>query len=208
VKSVLLAIEDFSFISKADSCFSQLNNETVMQAAISTKTVWLVDAAHTLLQFQVKHLGSVCQGSFSRLSGVAETGDHYSDTTVAVQVDVDSLTTDLLPRDAHLKSEAFFHASQYPYIRFESTSFEKMDADLFTLRGNLTIRGTTRPVQFSVRYNGSVTDAQGNVRAAYEVHGTIRRRDFGLTWDAFTELGGTVVSNDVKISAQVQLIRS
>ncbi len=105
-------------------------------------------------------------------------------------------------RDAHLKSDDFFNAEQYPEISFTSKSF---DGD--TMVGDLTIRDTTREVSLDVDFNGVAVDPYGQTKAGFEISGKINRKDFGLNWSAVTEAGNIVVSDTVKLLVDIQFVR-
>lgn len=171
-------------------------------------TNWAFDPAHSELQFKVKHLLiSTVTGSFKELSGSVVAGDTFDDATIHFETSIDSLSTHNEQRDQHLKSADFFEAEQYPKLTFASTKFEKKGDDRYNLEGNLTIKGITKPVSLAVEYNGTAQDPYGNTKAGFELNGKINRKDFGLTWNALTETGGMVVSDEVKLLGNIQLIK-
>ena len=100
----------------------------------------------------------------------------------------------------------FFDAEQYPAIAFKSTSFEKDGSD-YILKGDLTIKGVTKPVKLAAEYGGVATDFYGNTKAGFDVTGKINRKEFGLTWDGITEAGSVVVSDEVKLIFNVQFAK-
>jgi polyisoprenoid-binding protein YceI len=120
---------------------------------------------------------------------------------------VNSISTNNEQRDGHLKSEDFFAAEKFPKLSFVSTSFSKLNDSNYLLKGNLTIRGNSKPVELAVEYGGTVTDPYGQVKAGFEISGKISRKEFGLTWSATTEAGGIVVSDEVKLQLAVQMIK-
>ena len=105
-----------------------------------------------------------------------------------------------------MKSADFFDVEQFPTLSFKSTSFVKDGSD-FELKGDLTIKGVTLPVTLDVDFEGVATDPWGNVKAGFEVTGKINRKDFGLTWNAITEAGSALVSEEVKLVANIQLVK-
>ena len=173
-------------------------------------TKWKIDPTHSEIQFKVKHLMiTTITGNFTSYELLVETEDN--DFTKATKIDfaadVDSINTGNEQRDGHLKSADFFDAAQYPQIKFAATGFENVDNDgSYELLGNLTIKDVTKPVKLSVEFGGVVTDAYGNIKAGFSINGKINRKDFGLTWSAVTEAGGIVVSDDVRLVAEIQLI--
>jgi len=117
-----------------------------------------------------------------------------------------SIDTRTEQRDQHLRSADFLDAENFPTVTFKSTKIEG-PKDNFTMTGDLTIRGTTRPVTLDVTYEGAGKDPWGNDRMGFSATGKIDRRDFGLTWNQALETGGILVSNDIKIQIDAQVIR-
>ena len=101
----------------------------------------------------------------------------------------------------------FFNAEAYPNLTFESTSFTKTGDSTYKLVGNFTMRDVTKPIELQVEYGGTATDPWGNVKAGFEINGKISRNEYGLKWNALTEAGGAVVSDEVKLHLNVQLIK-
>ena len=175
-----------------------------------SKTQWLSDPAHSEVQFKVKHLMiTTVTGYFREFKVAVETED--DDFTKANLIefiaDISSIDTNNSQRDTHLKSADFFDLDNHPDIRFIGKKFEKVDDENYALHGDLIIRGVTKPVTVEVEFGGMVTDPYGQVKAGFTVNGKIKRKDFGLTWNAVTEAGQVVVSNDIKIHAEIQLIK-
>jgi polyisoprenoid-binding protein YceI len=106
-----------------------------------------------------------------------------------------------------LKSPDFFDAVKFPQIKFESTKVVKKGDDEFELLGNLTIKDTTKPVKLDVEFGGLGKDPWGNQKAGFTVTGKIKRSDWGLSWNAALETGGVLVSEEVKIHAEIQLVK-
>lgn len=173
------------------------------------KTKWNLDNAHSDVQFKVKHLViSTVTGSFGAYSADVETeGDDFSTAKITFSADVNSITTGQEQRDGHLKSPDFFDAANHPTIDFVSTGVTKNGENAYTLNGNLTLRGVTKPISFNVELGGIMKDAYGNIKAGFEVSGKINRKDFGLAWNAVTEAGGVVVSEEVKLLANLQFAK-
>ncbi len=170
---------------------------------------WAIDPTHSELQFKVKHLMITnVTGSFNIFKGDINTDDEdFSKAKINFSADVDSIDTGNEQRDGHLKSPDFFDAATYPKINFTATKEENVDNDgSYEFYGDLTIRDVTKNVKLSVEFGGVVKDAYGNTKAGFTINGKINRKDFGLTWSAVTEAGGVVVSDEVKIMAEIQLI--
>ncbi|MDX5345867.1 MAG: YceI family protein [Hymenobacteraceae bacterium] len=174
------------------------------------KTKWVIDPTHSEIQFKVKHLMiTTVTGYFAKFNLEVETEeeDFTKADKIVFTADVDSINTNNEQRDTHLKSEDFFHAEKHEQIRFEGKNFEKASGDDYKLTGDLTIRGTTTPVTVDVEFGGIVQDPYGQTKAGFTVDGKINRKDFGLTWSAVTEAGSVVVSDDIKIHAEIQLVK-
>lgn len=180
-----------------------------MSTATQTKTKWAIDPTHSEVQFKVKHLViSTVTGSFKKFSGeVVSEGDDFDNASVNFTIDVDSIDTNQADRDAHLKSEDFFAASQHPRITFAGV-LTKTGSTEYKLAGELSVRGSAKPVSLDVEFGGTVKDPWGNIKAGFELNGKINRKDFGLTWNALTEAGGMVVGEDVKLHLNVELAKA
>ncbi len=173
-------------------------------------TRWNLDPSHSEVTFKVKHL------MITNVSGMVgsyeidcETeGNDFMKSKVTFTADVKTLTTHNPQRDGHLMNDDFFNAEQFPKIKFLATRYEKVDNDSYELTGDLTIRDITRPIKLDVEFGGTVVDAYGNTRAGFIVNGKINRREYGLKWNALTEAGSIVVSDDVRIHCEIQLIKS
>jgi polyisoprenoid-binding protein YceI len=177
-----------------------------METAIITK--WGIDTTHTEVQFKVKHLViATVTGFFKKFSGSIESnGDDFDGAQTSFSLDVNSIDTNQADRDAHLKSPDFFAAEQYPSADFKGV-LKKVSSDDYKLVGDLTLRGTTKPVELSVLYGGTMVDPWGNTKAGFEINGKINRKDFGLNWNALTEAGGMVVSEEVKLHLNVEVAK-
>jgi polyisoprenoid-binding protein YceI len=165
---------------------------------------WVLDPMHSEVQFKVKHLViSTVTGSFKTFEGSLETdNDDFSGASVNFSLDVNSLDTNQEQRDGHLKSAEFFDTEQFPTITFTSTSFDGEE-----LKGDLTIKGITKPVTLAVEHGGTAADFYGNTKAGFEVTGKINRKEFGLTWDGITEAGSIVLGEDIKLIINVQFAK-
>ena len=170
---------------------------------------WKIDLAHSEIQFKVKHLMiSTVTGYFKdfALKINTETEDFGTLKEVAFRAAINSIDTSNAQRDAHLKSPDFFDAAAHPYLYFKSNHYKPV-TDEAILQGELTIRGNTLPVSLKVEFGGTVVDPYGQLKAGFTVNGKISRKDFGLTWNAVTEAGSVVVGDEIKIHAEIQLIR-
>jgi polyisoprenoid-binding protein YceI len=168
-----------------------------------------IDVDHSDIMFKVKHLMiSTVSGIFKKFDATLEVNEQdLSDAKVTFEADVDSVDTKNEQRDAHLKSDDFFNAEQFPTMTFKSTSIKKVGDDEYTLTGDFTIRDITKTIDLKVEYNGSTKDPWGQERMGFEVSGKINRKEYGLKWSAVTEAGGLVVADDVKLAMNVEMVK-
>lgn len=166
-----------------------------------TMAQWKIDPVHSEIGFRVKHLVvSTVTGTFSKFDASIETTkDDFSDAKFTFEADVDSITTKNEQRDGHLKTADFFDASNHPKMMFVSKSVKKSSDFELKVVGDLTMRGITKEITLDVIYNGTVAGLGGAKVAGFEVKGKVNRFDFGLQWNALTEAGGVMVSNEVRI---------
>ena len=162
---------------------------------------WKIDPTHSEINFKVKHLVvSTVTGHFSKFDASIETSkEDFSDAKINFEADINSISTKNEQRDAHLKSADFFDAEKHPKMSFVSKSVKKISDHEMQIIGNLSLRGITKEITLDVIYNGTVAGFGGTEVAGFEVRGKVNRFDFGLQWNAITEAGGVVVSNEVKI---------
>ncbi|RAJ08568.1 polyisoprenoid-binding protein YceI [Chitinophaga skermanii] len=173
--------------------------------AIST---WIIDPTHSAIQFQVKQSVVVVNGAFMNYKGAMTAAEpNFSDASIHFEMEVNSINTNFETRDEHLRTADFFDASTFPTVTFDSTSFTPKSNDQYELVGNLTIRGITIPVRLDVTYGGTVQDRAGKTIAGFELNGVIKRKDFGMTYNALMEKGELALGEDIKIHASVQLIQ-
>lgn len=170
---------------------------------------WVLDPSHSEIQFKVKHLMITnVTGSFSNFEASATaSAEDFTDAVITFAAATESISTGNEQRDGHLKSADFFDAANFPKISFASTAFTHTDDENYLLTGNLTIKDQTHPVTLKVEFGGVVKDPYGNTKAGFTLNGKINRQEFGLTWSAVTEAGGVLVSDEVKIQAEIQLVR-
>jgi polyisoprenoid-binding protein YceI len=170
---------------------------------------WKTDPAHSEVQFKVKHLMiTTVTGHFKKFEVVVETenDDFTKASKIEFTADINSVSTNNEQRDTHLKSADFFHADQYAELKFIGRKYEKA-GDAYMLHGNLTIRDVTKPLTVNVEYGGIVVDPYGQTKAGFTVEGKISRKEFGLTWNAVTEAGQVVVSDNIRLHCEIQLVK-
>ena len=167
---------------------------------------WTVDTSHSEVAFSVRHLMiSKVKGKFGKFAATFVTGENPLDTKVTASAEVSSIDTNDANRDAHLHNNDFFDAEKFPTIDFVSTG-ARVDGDDFKVSGDLTIKGTTKPVEFDFEFGGFATDPYGNYKAAATATTVINREEFGLTWNAALETGGVVVGDKVTITIELQAV--
>jgi polyisoprenoid-binding protein YceI len=165
---------------------------------------WTVDASHSVLGFVARHLMvTKVRGSFTDFEGTVKVGDDVADSQVSAVAQLASVDTGSADRDAHLRSGDFFDVENNPTMSFISTEVTP-DA----LKGDLTIKGVTRPVEFDLEFGGLATDPWGNQKAGFEATTEINRKDWGLEWNVALEGGGVLVSEKIKINLDVQLLKT
>lgn len=170
---------------------------------------WIIDTAHSEIGFKIKHLViSTVSGKFTSFEGKLE-GDpeDLTKSKISFSANIDSITTGNEQRDGHLKSTDFFDAANHPKLMFSSTAIERKGESEYKVTGDLTIRGVTKPVTLNVEFGGIQTNLYGQTVAGFEITGKINRQEYGLTWNAVTEAGGIVVSDDVKIAIDAELVK-
>ena len=173
------------------------------------ETKWVIDPTHSKVGFKVKHLMiSNVQGNFKEFDGaVATEGDDFSTAQISFSLNSASIDTEMIDRDAHLKSPDFFDAEKYPTINFSGKSMKDLGDDLYELAGELTIKEVTKSVILTVEFGGIMTDPWGNTKAGFSLSGKINRKDWGLNWNAALEAGGVLVGEDVKIAGDIELAK-
>jgi polyisoprenoid-binding protein YceI len=171
---------------------------------------WKFDTAHSTVGFWVRHLMvTKVHGAFTKWSGTLELDDQDPVRShLEVQIDAASIDTKEPQRDGHLRSPDFFDVEKYPNITFKSTGVERAGEGHYHVTGDLTIRGVTHPVKLDVEDGGRAKHPMaGDHRAGFSAHGSIKRSEFGLTWNAALEAGGVAVSDKVEINLEVQAFR-
>lgn len=180
---------------------------------VTGRQAWAVDPTHTLVEFSARHM--MITTVKGRIAGVRGTvlvdAGEPSNSLVDVELDAATVDTRSEDRDAHLRSGDFLDVESYPVIRFRSVRVEgepREAGDEFRLVGELTIRDVTREVVLDAVFEGGGRDPWGGERLSYSATTKVDRRDFGLSWNQALETGGVLVSNELKIQVEVQLVRA
>ncbi|MBC5772698.1 YceI family protein [Pontibacter sp. KCTC 32443] len=172
-------------------------------------TKWVIDPTHSEIQFKVKHLMiTTVTGYFKTFNLEVETdGDDFTTASrIEFTADIDSINTNNEQRDTHLKSNDFFNAEEHKQLRFVGRKYEA-HGDNAKLHGDLTIREVTKPITLDVEFGGIVVDPYGQTKAGFTVDGKVSRKEFNLTWNAVTEAGQVVVSDEIKLHCEIQLVK-
>lgn len=179
------------------------------EPSVGSQTVWTIDPSHSSVEFAVKHLMiSTVRGRFGDVVGtVTVEGDDPTTAKVEATIGTASIDTRSEQRDAHLRSADFFDVETYPELSFRSKRVERIGGD-FRLVGDLTIRNVTREVALDATFEGTGKDPWGGERAGFTAKTKIDRSDYGLTWNQALETGGVVVSNEIRITIEIEATKS
>jgi polyisoprenoid-binding protein YceI len=171
-----------------------------------SKAKWTVDASHSSIDFSIRHMMiAKVKGSFHTFEADIE-ADPADLTTanISMSVDLSSIDTRNKDRDAHLRSADFFDIEINPTMTFQSKKITKTDEGEYDVTGDLTIHGVTKSETLSVTFEGGGKDPWGNDKVGFSGHGSIKRSDFGLTYNAALETGGVLIADEVKISIEIE----
>ncbi len=183
-----------------------MSTTTAAVTAVPTGS-WTVDAAHSRVGFQVKHLGiATVRGQFNEFEGsltVAEDGT----LSASGSVETASVDTNEPQRDDHLRSADFFGVDEHPQLTFRSTRITPTGDDEFEIVGELTLHGVTKEVTLQAEVQGTETDPWGNERVGLEVSGQLSRGEYGMTFNQALGSGNVLVSDKVKLSLDVSAVK-
>lgn len=169
---------------------------------------WKIDPAHSEVNFTVRHMMiSNVRGRFENFTGTVEFDQaDPANSTVDVQIEAASINTREAQRDTHLRSGDFFDAENYPYLSFKSKKVEVLDDARGRIVGDLTIRNITREVVLETEFNGMSQSPWGFSSAGFSASTKINRKDWDLTWNMALETGGVLVSDEIKINIELEII--
>lgn len=178
-------------------------------AAPAAAQTWKIDTSHSTASFVVKHMMvSNVRGSFGKVEGtVVYDGKNVANASVEATIDATTITTNNEKRDAHLKSPDFFDVATYPTITFKSKSVKPGSNGRFQLIGDLTMRGTTKEVVLDVEGPTDPVTVNNSQRIGATATTTLNRQDFGVSWSRTMDGGGYVVSDEVKVTLELELIK-
>lgn len=183
---------------------------TLALPAIGSASTWTIDPEHSYVGFKVRHLMVAnVKGNFTTFNGTVELDDKdVAKSKVSVNIDTNSIDTNVQKRDEHLRSADFLDVAQYPAMTFASKKITRNGKDRLAIIGDLTLRGVTREVVLDAEaLSPEIKDPWGNIRRGTTAATTINRKDFGLTWNAALETGGVVVGDEVDILLEIEMIR-
>lgn len=170
------------------------------------KSKWMLDPAHSSVDFSVKHMMIAnVKGTFNQFDATIEADpDDLTSASIELNIDLASVDTRNEDRDNHLRSADFFNVEKNPKMTFTTTNIERKGEGEYNVTGNLTIAGVTKSETISVTYEGSGVDPWGNVKVGFTADGSLNRSDYGLTWNSALETGGVLVGDKIKISLDIQ----
>jgi polyisoprenoid-binding protein YceI len=175
------------------------------------KATYNIDPSHSCVNFSVRHLMiSTVRGSFSGVKGtIVHDTDDPSATTIEAEVAIDTITTNDMTRDGHLKAPDFFDVEKYPLMTYKSAGVAKGTSSDYTVTGDLTLHGVTKPVTLEVEEVSEETkDGWGKTRIGVTAKGKLKRSDFGLSFNMPMETGGVVIGDEVKMTFDIQIVKA
>ncbi|GAB98824.1 hypothetical protein GONAM_03_00030 [Gordonia namibiensis NBRC 108229] len=179
---------------------------TTVKAPIPAGT-WKIDTTHSTVGFSVKHLMvSKVRGTFENFSGTI-TVDENGAPSVQAEIDVTSISTNNAQRDGHIKSADFFDAEKYPTATFVSTGV-RQNGDDYTLEGDFTLKGVTKPVSLDLEFNGTNPGMGHGTVAGFDAKTVINRKDFGIDIEMPLEGGGVVVGDKITITLEIEALQA
>ena len=183
---------------------------TLAIPVFSVASTWQIDPDHSSIQFKIRHLTvSNVKGDFGKTKGVVTIDDKdITQLKVELIIDAASVNTSHAKRDEHLRGPDFFDVAKYPTLTFVSKKVMKTDANRLKVIGDLTIRGVAREITVDVEGpTPEVKDPWGNLRRGATATTRINRKDFGMTWNRVLDTGGLLVSDEVDIYVEVELVK-
>ena len=186
---------------------TKITSTLLLTFGLANASEYIIDNSHTTVGFSVKHMMITnVKGDFKTYDGMIDFDkDKKTFKVLKASIDTNSIDTANEKRDEHLKSEDFFASEKFPKMTFEMTSY-KADGDDAEMKGNLTIRGITKPVTLKVEDIGTIKDFKNQNRVGFSLKGKINRMDYDLKWNKALELGGVAVAEEVKITVEVEAV--
>ncbi len=181
-----------------------------MTTTVDLTGTWTADPVHSDLSFKVRHMAvGKARGTFALQEATLRIGpDGLAGASVTAVIDAASVDTKQEQRNAHVRSADFLHVENHPTIEFTSTGVRDLDGENLTLLGDLTIRGTTRPVELAAEFYGATNDAYGQDRVGFSATTQISRKEFGVSFNAAFGTGNAVVADKVEIALELEFTRA
>jgi polyisoprenoid-binding protein YceI len=162
---------------------------------------YAIDPVHSNVDFVVRHSGiSNIRGTFTGVAGTVEVGADDRPVAIDVNIDAKTLATQVAPRDKHVTGPDMLDVEKFPTITFVSTSVSPKGSNDFSVAGNLTLHGVTKPVTLNRTVGGRAKDRNDNQRVGFEASATLPRADFGVSF------GTGLLGADVRIELQIQVV--
>lgn len=176
--------------------------------ANNKEVVWVIDPIHTRIRFEAKYLLlTAVSGWFSQFEGSVVTAeDNFDNSRAQLTIYTQSIYTGNEERDAHLRSADFFDAAHYPVITWKSDRVV-VSGDELEATGTLTIKGIGQPITLRAQHVGSSPDPMGNTKAGFTLDAKLNRKDFNITWNQFIDKKGLLLSDEVVLHCDVQLLK-
>ncbi|HUW78756.1 MAG TPA: YceI family protein [Candidatus Nanopelagicaceae bacterium] len=165
---------------------------------------WIIDQSHSEVGFTARHLMvSKVRGSFEKFSGTVKVAENFTDSKVEATIDASSVNTRDENRDTHIRTKDFFAVEEFPTWSFISTGLKAQGSD-YSMDGDLTIKGVTKPITLALEVLGVNKDPWGNLKAGFAASTKVNRKDFGIEWNAPLEAGGVLVGDEVTLNLDIQ----
>lgn len=173
-----------------------------------TPGTWTIDGSHSTIGFTARHLMvTKVRGRFTQVEGAIAIAADPLQSSVTATVQAASISTGDDQRDGHLRTGDFLDVDTYPTLSFVSSAVRRDGGD-YVLAGDLTIKGVSRPVEFVLEFEGVAGDPWGGTRAGFTAETEINRKDFGLEYNAVLETGGVLIGEKVKVTLDIQAVKS
>ena len=182
----------------------------LISAAAFAADSFVIDKNHSEAIFQVRHMVSRVSGRFDDFAGTINVDRaNPSVSSVEFTIKAPSIDTGVADRDKHLRSADFFDAEKYPEISFKSTSIKPSGKkDVYDVTGAFTMHGVSKTITLPVEFLGFIKDPRGNERAGFSAHTTLNRKDYGIIWNRALDNGGTLLSDDVDVTVNIEAAKS
>ena len=182
-------------------------NRTVDGVEVPLPGAYTIDPSHSYVGFVIRHLMvSKVRGQFTKFSGTVTIGEDPADSSVEVEVELDSVETNDEKRNLHLRSADFFNTEVHPTMTFKSTDVRHGKGDAWIVAGDLTLNNLSRPIELEVTYEGSAISPWGAKSVGFSATGKLNREEFGVNWNQALETGGFVVGKDVTLEIEAEAI--